>query len=251
MNSRVLGLLGVVLALTSCTSPTPSQEVAKPEPIAGTQPSGMLNVAFLVVDGVYNSELVAPMDIFHHTVFHTPKDQGMGMRVFTVAPSLEPITTFEGLRLLPDYAYTSDSVPAIDVLVVPSAENSMGTDLENEEMISWVRTVGRQAQYVMSLCDGAFVLAQAGLCEGRESTTFPSDIARYRETFPELTVHEGLSFVHDGPLITSAGGALSYDPALYLCELLYGTRAAEGIGRGLVIDWNRNQVKHHVVTATP
>ena len=96
----------------------------------------------------------------------------------------------------------------------------------------------------MSLCDGAFVLAKAGLVDGKESTTFPSDVGRYRKTYPHLTVHEGVSFVHDGKLITSVGGAKSYDPALYLSELLYGTKAAEGLGRGLVIDWKLSDIKY-------
>lgn len=96
----------------------------------------------------------------------------------------------------------------------------------------------------MSLCDGAFVLAQAGLVDGKESTTFPSDIQRYKETFPHLKVHEGVSFVHDGKLITSVGGAKSYDPALYLSELLYGRKVAEGLGRGLVIDWDLSQIEY-------
>lgn len=212
-------------------------------PIAPKTQDRVLNVGFLVVNGVYNSELVAPMDIFHHTVFHTEP----GMRVFTVAPSLEPVTSFEGLNILPDYSFMADNVPPIDILVVPSAENSMGSDLEDEAMIGWVKEVGDKASYVMSLCDGAFVLAKAGLVDGHESTTFPSDIGRYREMFPQLTVHEGVSFVHDGKVITSAGGAISYDPALYLSELLYGTKAAQGLGKGLVIDWNRAQVNYIAV----
>lgn len=204
------------------------------------KPNKTLNVGFLIVDGVYNSELVAPMDILHHTVFHTAK----GMRVFTVAPSTDLVTSFEGLKIKPDYSYLSDSLPKIDVLVVPSAEHSMDTDLENDEMIEFVRTTGQKADYVMSLCDGAFVLAKAGLIDGKESTTFPSDIERYRKTFPNLTVHEGVSFVHDGKLITSVGGAKSYDPALYLSQLLYGKKAAEGLGRGLVIDWVLSKVEY-------
>ncbi len=206
-------------------------------------PDRILTVAFLIVDGVYNSELVAPMDILHHTVFHTDK----GMKVFTVAPSLEAITTFEGLRILPDYSYLQDSLPPIDVLVVPSAEHSMDSDLEDEALISFVKTTGENAQYVMSLCDGAFVLAKAGLVDGLESTTFPSDIAKYREMYPQLTVHEDVSFVHDGKIITSAGGAKSYDPALYLSELLYGNKTAKGIAGGLVIDWDAQKIKHIVV----
>ena len=66
----------------------------------------------------------------------------------------------------------------------------------------------------MSLCDGAFVLAKAGLLDGKTCTTFPGDIAALRERYPKANVIDGLSFVVDGKLITSAGGARSYDPAL-------------------------------------
>ncbi|MEQ9168176.1 MAG: DJ-1/PfpI family protein, partial [Fulvivirga sp.] len=153
------------------------------------------------------------------------------------------ITSFEGLKIIPDYAFLYDSLPPIDVLVVPSAEHSMDSDLENEALINFVKTTGNNAKYVMSLCDGAFVLAKAGLVDKKESTTFPSDIKRYKETFPNLKVHEGVSFVHDGKLITSVGGAKSYDPALYLSEILYGKKAAEGIAKGLVIDWNVEEIE--------
>lgn len=200
-----------------------------------------LHVGFLIVDGVYDSELIAPFDVFHHTAFHAEP----GMRVFTVAPALEPVRTFEGLRLLPDY--TLASAPPIDVLVVPSAEHSMDSDLENAGLIAWVRTTGLRAQHVLSLCDGAFVLAQAGLLDRRAATTFPADVPRFRELFAStVDVREGVSFVHDGAMITSVGGARSYDAALYLCELLYGAEVARGIGQGLVIDWELDDVEHLV-----
>lgn len=201
-------------------------------------PDRVLNVGFVIVNGVYNSELIAPMDIFHHTVFHTT----YGMQVFTIAPSKEVITTFEGLRILPDYSFDEEELPNIDVLVVPSAENSMSGDLENTELIQFVNENGNKALFIMSLCDGAFVLAKAGLVDDHISTTFPSDIENYRSMFPQLDVKENVSFVHDRKLITSAGGAKSYDPALYLSEIIYGKKAAEGIAAGLVIDWDINQI---------
>ncbi len=58
-----------------------------------------LRAGFLIVDGVYNSELMAPYDILHHTKFHTrPRP---GIEVFTVSPGCEHVTTFEGLTLVP------------------------------------------------------------------------------------------------------------------------------------------------------
>ena len=191
-----------------------------------------LNVAFLVVDGVYNTELTAPFDVFHHVRFHAPP----GMEVFTVSPDGATVTTFEGLRVAADYSF-ADAPRPIDVLVVPSAEHSMDTDLENAAMIEWVAEVGGQARYVMSLCDGAFVLAKAGLLDGLACTTFPSDQDRFADMFPHLDLRRQVSFVHDGKAITSQGGALSFDPAMYLADLLYGTAAAQGIGRGLIIPW--------------
>ena len=205
-------------------------------------PDRELNAAFLVVDGVYNSELMAPMDVLQHTVFHTEK----GIKVFTVAERKDVITTFEGLRLIPDYGFSSDTIPSIDILVVPSAKHSMDSDLENEALTRFVASTGKQAMYIMSLCDGAFVLANAGLLDNYECTTFPSDIQRFKKQFPHLKVHENVSFVHDGKAITSAGGAKSYDPALFLVERLYGKKVADGIAKGLVIDWQLPQVAHIV-----
>lgn len=202
-------------------------------------PGKIVNAAFLIVDGVYNSELIAPMDVFHHTTFHTDK----GMKVFTVAPTRDAITTFEGLRILPDYAFY-DTIPEIDILIIPSAEHSMDTDLENADLMNFVSKAGKEALYVISLCDGAFLLAEAKLLDTYECTTFPGDIDRFKKTFPHLKVHEAVSFVHDRKFLTSAGGAKSYDVALYLTELLYGKLAADRIAKGLVISWDATQVEY-------
>lgn len=201
------------------------------------------NVAFLIMDGVYNTELTAPYDVFQHTQFR----QGIKpMNTFLVADKKSPVTSFEGLRLLPDFDFTKDELPHIDILVVPSAQHHIDTDLDNTAMISWVRRVGTEASFVTSHCDGAFVLAKAGLLDGISSTTFPSDIEKYRRMFPALEVLEDVIFVHDKNAITSAGGARSFDAALYLCELLYGKEIARDIARGLVIDWNVEEVAHYI-----
>jgi transcriptional regulator GlxA family with amidase domain len=201
-------------------------------------------VGFLIMNGVYNTELTAPYDIFQHTIF---REKIKAMNVFTVANTDNPITSFEGMRLLPDFNYLKDSIPKIDILVVPSAEHHLDTDLEDEAMLNFVRKVDKEAQFITSHCDGAFVLAKAGLLEGKVSTTFPSDIDKMRAMFPDLDIRKDVLFVHDGKYITSAGGAKSFEAALYLREYLYGKEIAQSLARGLVIDWKLDDIPHIVI----
>ncbi|MEL6392574.1 MAG: DJ-1/PfpI family protein [Bacteroidota bacterium] len=251
-------LLPMLCILTTCGSPPDDSSQTSTNPADDTENAysgrlasepelveGRYNVAFLIMDGVYNTELTAPYDIFQHTIF---RDGIKAMNTFLVADTYEPVRSFEGIDLLPHYNYLEDDLPKIDILVVPSAEHHLDTDLDNEVMIDFVRRVGKEAEFVTSHCDGAFVLAEAGLLDGRISTTFPSDIETMRERYPELDIREDLLFVHDGPVITSAGGAKSFEAALYLSEYLYGADIARSLARGLVIDWDLAEVPHLVVS---
>jgi transcriptional regulator GlxA family with amidase domain len=169
------------------------------------------------------------------------------MNVFTVANTDDAVTTFEGMRILPDFNYLKDSLPKIDILVVPSAEHHLDTDLDDAKMIAFVQKVAKDAEFVTSHCDGAFVLAKAGLLDNVASTTFPSDISTMREMFPNLDIRDNTLFVHDGKFITSAGGAKSFEAALYLCEYLYGKEIAKSLAGGLVIDWTLEGYPHTII----
>jgi transcriptional regulator GlxA family with amidase domain len=193
----------------------------------------------LVVDRVYNSELMAPYDVFHHTIFHTKP----GMKVFTVSLDGKTVTTFEGIRLQTDFSLAN--APKIDVLVIPSAEHSMDSDLKNETLKKWVTKTAESAKYVVTLCDGAFVLANTGLLNGKSATTFPTDVARFKTMFPSVKTLENVSFVQDGKYLTSQGGAKSYDVAMYLVDELYGEKVAVGVGQGLVLKWKNPEIKFH------
>ncbi|MEM5566780.1 DJ-1/PfpI family protein [Psychroserpens sp. AS72] len=221
-----------------------SEEKIKQEKYVPVIEPNRYNVAFLIMDGVFNTELTAPFDIFQHTIF---RDSIKPMNVFTVANTDNAIVTFEGMRILPDFNYLKDELPKIDILVVPSAEHHLDSDLEDKAMIDFVKRVDKNAQFITSHCDGAFVLAQAGLLYNKVSTTFPSDIDTMRERFPNLDIRKEVLFVHDGKYITSAGGAKSFEAALYLCEFLYGKEIAQSLAGGLVIDWELEDVPHLII----
>ncbi|WP_296385919.1 DJ-1/PfpI family protein [Winogradskyella sp.] len=249
MNKIIL--LFIVILIASCnsnqdkknTSSEILKQVQNDKQFPKLEPN-RYNVAFLIMDGTFNTELTAPFDIFQHTMF---RDSIKAMNVFTVANTDNPITTFEGMRLLPDYNYITDTLPKIDILVVPSAEHHLDSDLEDEVMLDFVKKVDKEAQYITSHCDGAFVLAKAGLLDDVISTTFPSDIDKMLDMFPELDIRKKVLFVHDGKYITSAGGAKSFETALYLSEHLYGKTIAQSLADGLVIDWNLEDVPHLII----
>ena len=231
--------LGMILQASVMAQETRPEAELKHSYESQREAGEAIQVGILVLEGVYNSELAAPYDIFQHTVFHTKPDPGM--RIFTVGRAKGLVTTFEGLKVGVDFAL--EDSPRIDVLVVPSALHNMDSDLEDSRLINWVKETGTRADYLVSVCDGAFILARAGLLDGLKCTTFPSDIGAMRKMFPKLDVLDGYTWVADGKAFTGVGGALSYDPPLALVAHIYGDDVASRVAPGLVLIWEERKKK--------
>lgn len=205
-----------------------------------------ISTAFVVVDGVYNSELIAPFDILEHSRYHSPD---YFFRCFIVSPDGKAIKTSEGMRIEADYSF--ENSPAVDVLIIPSTETSMTKDLKNSSYMNWVKKKAAEAKVVMTLCDGAFPLGATGVLDGLNATTFPGDQQRFAEMFPKIKVHRDVLFVQHDKYITSVGGAKSYEPAIFLAHKWFGEKVAKGLARGLVIDWNLKDFPHKTFGTMP
>lgn len=245
---RIFPFLISVLALVGCEhSDIPTNVLPEPTEFSMDQiiSENQYNVALLVIPGTYNTELTAPMDIFQHTIY---RDSIKSMNVFTVSYTTEPIKTFEGLTVIPDVDFTqTDIASKIDILVIPAAEHNLDSDLKNNELLQFIQQVDVASEYTISHCDGAFMLAKAGVLDGKVSTTFPGDVEAYKNMFPHLDVRDSVLFVHDGKYITSAGGAKSFEASLYLCELLYGKEKTDQLAKGMVIDWDLEKLDYVVI----
>ncbi|MCX2744739.1 DJ-1/PfpI family protein [Mangrovivirga sp. M17] len=201
-----------------------------------------LHVEIFLSDKTFNTELIAPMDIFQHTIYHT----NPVMKVTVVGEKEGTINTFEGLKIIPDKYYgTNSSRP--DILVIPSSANHLNENNASQEVLDYLKRQSETADYILTLCDGAFLAAEAGILDGKAVTTFPSDIKLFRQRYPAIPCMDSVSFVHDGNLITSVGGIKSYEAALYLCDLIYGKEKTRNIAEGLVIDWDKSSIKYEIV----
>ena len=229
----------VVAALAACgPEPVPSPPAAAaPDSVA----AGPRTAVFVVMDGVYNSELMAPYDVLHHTVFRDSVDHVVPV---VVSPDGGPVTTFEGLEVAAHHSFAD--APRADILVIPSTVGSMDRDLEDEAYMGYVRRAVAEAEWVLTVCDGAFPLAATGALDGRVATTFPSDREVLAARFPAVDVRDDVRLVVDGKYVTSVGGGMSYEPAFWLVEHLWGAERVAGNAAGLAWDWDLARVPHHV-----
>ncbi len=211
--------------------------VAQPDP---TGPKVRLAL-FVVAHKVYNSELMAPYDVLQHTIFRDPNNY---VKTAIVNGDGKPFETFEGITVHPHYSFAD--APSPDILVIPSTEGSMDRDLKDEAYMKWVSRAAEEAEWVITVCDGAFPLAATGLLDGRVATTFPGDRQRFQEMFPKIDVRFDVRLVEDGKFITSVGGGMSYEPAFYLVEKLYGKDHADKSAGGLVWPWELETLPHWV-----
>lgn len=178
-------------------------------------------------DGVQSLDVTGPLEVF------TGANQYAGSvvyRIRTASVGGRVIQTSSGLSITPDADLLSLRAP--HTLVVPGGE---GTRAPEPELVRWVRRIGSAARRVVSVCTGAFVLAEAGLLGGRRATTHWAACDTLARRYPEVEVDPEPIFVRDGSVITSAGVTAGIDLALALVEDDLGRDAALTIARHLVM----------------
>src|SRR6185295_1408157 len=104
--------------------------------------------------------------------------------------------------------------PGDTILVAGGQEESVLAAMANQELLAWIRRAARVAGRVASVCSGAFLLAAAGLLDGRRATTHWRGCERLGRMFPRVRVDANAIFVSDGPIWTSAGVTTGIDMAL-------------------------------------
>ena len=225
MKAPMSAVLALVL-LSACSAPAP-KDGACCGAAAGpgiTLKAGAKNVGVVIFDDVFITEFAAPFDVYKHA--------GDKMNVFTVAPKAGPIRTYEGVVVHPDYSFAN--APKIDILVVPSGNGSLTTDLQNAEYVAWVRKAAGSAEFATSHCWGCFTLAATGLLDGKECTTFPTSVDELQKKFHAVKAKHEQRFVVAGKFITSNGGLAAFEAALYVVEKLFGKETADKVAGGLV-----------------
>ncbi len=179
--------------------------------------TGPIKVAFVLSDNATVIDFAGPWEVFQDTNAKVP------FELFTVAPSKSPLQTTgsggHGLTIIPDYSFAD--APEPDVIVIGAQRGGAG-------LTEWLQKINRDRKVILSVCTGAFKVAQAGLLDGLSATTHHQYTDKLASEFPKVHVVRSVRYVQSGPLLFTAGGLTSgIDLALHVVEDYFGRDVAQ------------------------
>ncbi|MEA2423314.1 MAG: hypothetical protein QOF55_2413 [Thermoleophilaceae bacterium] len=189
----------------------------------------MRRIVILAFDGVQTLDVTGPYE-----VFSTAARVARGAySVEVVAPGAGPVRTGSGLTLLPDRAAAAVRGP-IDTLIVAGGSGVMQA-IEDDRLVRWVARAAARSRRVASVCTGAYMLAHAGLLDGRRAATHWASAEDLASRHPAVEVDREAIFVRDGDVWSSAGVTAGMDLSLALVEEDLGRDVALEAARWLVL----------------
>ncbi|MPY95215.1 MAG: helix-turn-helix domain-containing protein [Acidimicrobiia bacterium] len=192
-------------------------------------------VVFVLYDGFQPLDLTGPHEVFAGANELADVEERAGPRytLEVAAPVAGPVRAQSGLEVHAGTALAEVSGPLDTLLVVGG--RGMGAAGADRAVVEGIARAATEAQRVVSVCTGAFLLAEAGLLEGRRATTHWAYAARLARDHPGVDVDPTPLFVRDGHVWTAAGVTAGIDLALSLVEADWGVATAQTVARHLVM----------------
>lgn len=193
-------------------------------------------VAMLAFPDVQVLDVMGPLEVFSRTA-RWLKDQGRtrGLAYTVEILGLEPgpFCASSGLTLHADRAFASVK-GGVDTLLVAGGVG-VAQARGDRALRTWLRRQAGRVRRLASICTGAFLLAEAGLLDGRRATTHWGHCEAFVEAFPGVALEPDVLFVKSGPVYTSGGVTAGMDLALALVEEDHGREVALAVARELVM----------------
>lgn len=191
-------------------------------------------VGVAVTDGAPIFELAVPCEVFG---ISRPElaDPWYELRLCTVGP--EPAAVAAGFSA--DSPYRIDDLADADTVIVPACTNVIRA-APPPALLAALRQAHAGGRRIAAICTGAFVLAAAGLLDGRRATTHWMHAAEFARRHPQVTLDPAVLYIEDGGVFTSAGTAAGLDLCLELVRRDHGTAVANALARRLVIPPHRD-----------
>ncbi|HEX8689654.1 MAG TPA: DJ-1/PfpI family protein [Solirubrobacterales bacterium] len=191
-------------------------------------------VVLVGFEGVQLLDLAGPADVFDAASrVVAAADGGAGYRLTIATSGGGAVRASSGMRILPDANLGAIDPAGVDTLLVAGGRGR--TVLEDSDLVAALPRVAAGARRVGSVCGGAFLLAAAGLLDGRRVTTHWAGCDDLARRYPAVAVEPDRIYVRDGDVVTSAAVTAGIDLALALVEEDHGVETARTVARWLVV----------------
>jgi transcriptional regulator GlxA family with amidase domain len=190
-------------------------------------------VAFLVTDTPSTIDVVGPMEVFREANgYREEKGRPAPYQIDILRWSADGKTSGRDRGIMAERPYRE--VRDVDTLLVTAGTYRVAAQAD-PKLHAWLREVGNCARRVCSICTGAFILAAAGMLDGKRATTHWKYTGELAAQFPKVKVDPDPIFVKDGRFYTTAGSSAGLDLALALVEEDLGHEASLAVARELVL----------------
>ena len=197
--------------------------------------SSRRNIALVGYDGAQSLDLVGPFEVFRMANYYSGTQT---YQIMLVSPRGGDIVANSGLRLAGAIAL-KDVPRDLDTILVAGGDERGVRGAVDSEIVAWVRSLAKRTPRVGSVCSGAFVLAAAGLLDGRRATTHWESCDELRRMRPQVELEPDAIYVADPPFYTSAGVTAGFDLCLSFVEADCGADIALAVARNLVLFMRR------------
>ena len=200
-----------------------------------SSPPVPLRIALLAYPGVQGLDLSGPLELFSRAnqVLRDEGRQHPGYAVSVLGTETGPMAASSGFRFLADATWCNWHGPIDTLLVIGGL--GMRRLLEDRPLLAWLRRTASRVRRYGAVCTGSFVLAEAGLLDGRRVCTHWTGTAELAARYPRLHVEPDRLWVRDGNIVTSAGVGAGMDLTLALIEEDLGADVALALARMMVL----------------
>ncbi len=201
----------------------------------------MLNIAVMAYDNCLQSGISGMLDLFTLANWEqkrlSPESKSLFCHTEVVTLDGEPVTSFNRQQVVANQRLAD--CKDIDLLIVPGVMGRPDRLLEQTELTEWIAEQHQNGTVVASACSGAFLLAEAGILNGRQATTHWQLADRFRQRFPKINLQIDRLIIDGVDYLCAGGTGAHIDLALHLIEK-YGSKSLANVcARMMLIDGNR------------
>lgn len=193
----------------------------------GKHPQRTLGV--LLFEGFEMLDAAGPMELWGN--------MGREINLITVARQAGEVKSAQGVRLVADHGFAD--CPKLDFILVPGGMSAFQT-LKDAATLDFLRTRSKDAELTMSVCNGASILAAAGLLDGRPATTNKAFWDQCIAFGPNVRWVRKARWVDDGNVVTSSGVSAGMDMTLHVIGRFFGMKRAERLAQVTEYEWHRD-----------